>query len=162
MWAADSDRADTLEIRLEDRESRASVTLLYGVFEEKNIITRSVRFENGGNQLLNLNRLMSATVDYRDSEYDLVYFPGRHMMEREFERTPIRSGLHSIGSSRGPPPINTIPSPSSASGTPARITADAGDIPWFTAEISSLKRKKTSSASCGSTWASIPSTFLLR
>ena len=39
--------------------------LLYGVFEEKNIITRSVRFENGGNQLLNLNRLMSATVDYR-------------------------------------------------------------------------------------------------
>ena len=101
LWAADSDRADTLEIRLEDRESRASVTLLYGVFEEKNIITRSVRFENGGNQLLNLNRLMSATVDYRDSEYDLVYFPGRHMMEREFERTPIRSGLHSIGSSRG-------------------------------------------------------------
>src|SRR5699024_4164221 len=69
--------------------------------EDKNIITRSVRFENGGNQLLNLNRLMSATVDYRDSEYDLVYFPGRHMMEREFERTPIRSGLHSIGSSRG-------------------------------------------------------------
>ena len=101
LWAADSDTADTLEIRLEDRESRASVTLLYGVFEEKNIITRSVRFENGGNQLLNLNRLMSATVDYRDSEYDLVYFPGRHMMEREFERTPIRSGLHSIGSSRG-------------------------------------------------------------
>ena len=38
-------RADTLEIRLEDRESRASVTLLYGVFEEKNIIARSVRFE---------------------------------------------------------------------------------------------------------------------
>ena len=48
LWAADSDRADTLEIRLEDRESRASVTLLYGVFEEKNIITRSVRLKTAG------------------------------------------------------------------------------------------------------------------
>ena len=101
LRAGEGERVDTLEIRLEDKESGASVILFYSVFEEKNIIARTARFINGGQEPVFLNKLMSVTVDYRDSEYDLIYFPGRHTMEREFTRIPVSSGLHSIGSSRG-------------------------------------------------------------
>lgn len=95
------DTAETLEIRLEDRESGAVVILCYCVFEEKNIITRTARFVNGGETPVILEKLMSCTMDFKDSDYDLVYFSGRHTMEREFTRIPLESGIHSIGSSRG-------------------------------------------------------------
>jgi len=95
------DTADTLEIRLRDRESNVIVTLFYCVFEEKNIITRTVRVENGGTGDIRLEKLMSMTMDFKDSEYDLITFDGRHTMEREFTRIPVEYGVHSIGSSRG-------------------------------------------------------------
>ena len=101
LRAVSGDTADTLEIRLVDRESQAAVVLGYSVFEEKDVITRTVRFVNGGRQSLMLKRLMSVTLDYRDSDFDLIYFSGRHTMEREFNRIPVQSGMHSIGSSRG-------------------------------------------------------------
>ena len=50
---------------------------------------------------MRLLKIMSATVDYKDSDYDMVYFSGRHTMEREFNRIPVRSGVHAIGSTRG-------------------------------------------------------------
>lgn len=101
LRAASGDTVDTLEVRLEDRESGAAVILGYSVFEEKNVITRTARFVNGGKQSLRLKKLMSVTLDYRDSDFDLIYFSGRHVMEREFNRIPVQSGIHSIGSSRG-------------------------------------------------------------
>ena len=44
---------------------------------------------------------MSATLDFMDSDYDLIYFAGRHTMEREEIRIPVERGIHSIGSTRG-------------------------------------------------------------
>lgn len=95
------ERVDSLEIRLKDHESGAVAILCYSVFEEKDIITRTTRFVNEGDSAMKLSKIMSATVDYRDSDYDMVYFSGRHTMEREFTRLPVRSGVHAIGSTRG-------------------------------------------------------------
>lgn len=101
LRAAAKDTVDTLEIGLEDRESGAMAVLCYSVFEEKDVITRTVRLVNGGSSPISLEKLMSCTMDFRDSDYDLVYFAGRHTMEREFTRIPAESGVHSVGSSRG-------------------------------------------------------------
>lgn len=101
LKAALGDTVDTLEISLRDRESGVTAVLCYSVFEEKNIITRTVRVVNGGKEDIRLNKLMSMTMDFKDSDYDLITFDGRHTMEREFTRTPVQYGVHSIGSSRG-------------------------------------------------------------
>lgn len=101
LKAASGDTVDSLEICLRDRESRVCVQLCYSVFEEKDIITRAVRVVNGGTDTVRLGKIMSMTMDFKDSEYDLITFDGRHTMEREFSRTPVRSGITSVGSSRG-------------------------------------------------------------
>lgn len=98
---ASGDSVETLEIRLKDRESSVEVILCYSVFEEKNIITRTVRLVNGGKEEIRLKKLMSMTMDFKDSDYDLITFDGRHTMEREFTRIPVQYGIHSIGSGRG-------------------------------------------------------------
>ncbi len=95
------EQVDTLVIRLEDPVSRVEAKLFYTVFEEKNVIARSVILANYGTRDLRLERLMSGTVDFRDSEYDLIYFSGRHTMEREMRRISVADGIHSIGSTRG-------------------------------------------------------------
>ncbi len=95
------EQVDTLVIRLEDPVSRVEAKLSYTVFEEKNVIARSVILANYGTRDLRLEKLMSGTVDFRDSEYDLIYFSGRHTMEREMKRISVEDGIHSIGSSRG-------------------------------------------------------------
>ena len=101
LWALAGEEVKTLEIILEDPVSRVEARLLYIVFEEKDVIARSVRIVNHGEKPLRLERLMSVTVDYRTSDYDLIYFTGRHAMEREFRRIPIWDGIHSVGSGRG-------------------------------------------------------------
>lgn len=101
VQAGPDDSVDSLEVRLKDKVSGAAAVLCYSVFEEKNVITRTVRFINCGQKAMKLLKLMSATVDYKASEYEMIHFSGRHVMEREFVRVPMQSGIHSIGSSRG-------------------------------------------------------------
>lgn len=101
LRVASGDSVETLEVRLKDRESGVTVILCYSVFEEKNIITRTACLVNEGKEEIQLKKLMSMTMDFKDSDYDLLTFDGRHTMEREFTRSPIQYGIHSIGSGRG-------------------------------------------------------------
>ena len=101
LWGIPGERVETLEICLTDPVSRVEARLSYAVFEEKDVIARSVRLVNRGENPIRLERLMSATLDFRNSDYDLIYFTGRHAMEREFRRISVEDGVHSIGSSRG-------------------------------------------------------------
>ena len=101
LRAGDQDTVQTLTICLQDEVSGLQADLIYGVFEEKDVITRSVLLSNNGSRPVRINRLMSATLDFMDSDYDLIYFAGRHTMEREEVRIPVERGLHAIGSSRG-------------------------------------------------------------
>ena len=101
LWGIPGERVETLEICLTDPVSRVEARLSYAVFEEKDVIARSVRLVNRGENPVRLERLMSATLDFRNSDYDLIYFTGRHAMEREFRRISVEDGVHSIGSSRG-------------------------------------------------------------
>ncbi len=101
-FAADKDTADTLEVVLLDRVSNVEITLLYGVFEEADIITRAVRVKNLGSRSIRLKRIMSVCLDFLNgADMDLVSFPGRYGQERQVERQHINHHIHTIGSVRG-------------------------------------------------------------
>ena len=95
------EEACTLEITLCDRVSGLKAVLLYGVFPERNIITRAVRFVNGGQEALTLEKAMSMQLDFLESDLELVHFHGRHTMERIPERLPLMHGHISVESTRG-------------------------------------------------------------
>ena len=52
LFEADGDEAETLEIDLADEIPHACVTLCYGVFPKKDIITRTVRLQNEAKQAI--------------------------------------------------------------------------------------------------------------
>jgi len=98
---ADSGEAETLKIYLEDRTSHVRVTLLYGVLEEADIITRSVIIENTGEQTVVVEKAASVCLDFLSGNYDMLSFYGRHTMERNLQREQISHGNHAFGSRRG-------------------------------------------------------------
>ncbi len=98
---ADSGEAQTLEITLGDKVSGMRVTLLYGVLEEADIITRSVILENRGNKGVTVEKAASACLDFVTGSFDMLSFYGRHTMERNLQREALRHGTYAIGSRRG-------------------------------------------------------------
>lgn len=98
---AEPEEAETLKIYLEDRVSGVRVTLLYGVLEELDVITRAVQVENISGQDIRLTRVLSASMDFLCGNYDVVSFAGRHAGERLMKRHPVPMGEFSIGSRRG-------------------------------------------------------------
>lgn len=95
------DTAQTLEIVLEDAVSGIRVRLLYGVFEDADVITRAAIIENHGVTPIILHKVSSLCLDYVYGDYKMLTFYGRHAMERNLEETLLCHGMYSIGSSRG-------------------------------------------------------------
>ena len=91
----------TLQITLKDAYEEIYVKLLYGVFEGKNMITRSAVIENHMETPMELHRAMSMSLDYLDENLDMVHFYGKHVLERQFERRPLTHGITEIASVRG-------------------------------------------------------------
>lgn len=98
---ADGAQAQTLEICMRDAVSGLRVILKYGVLEAEDVITRSVVFENCGEETLRLTRAHSACLALPDGRWEWMHFYGRHAMERQAERTPLIHGIQQIGSTRG-------------------------------------------------------------
>lgn len=95
------DIVDTVEIDVQDAATGVMATLCYSVFEDLDIITRSVKITNKGSESMRIKKIMSATVDFLESDYDFIHFDGRYAMEREMNRDHLSYGRHSIGSIRG-------------------------------------------------------------
>ena len=91
----------TLAIVMEDRVTHLQVKLLYGVMEERDVITRSVVFTNAGSENIKLTKAYSACLDLPFGEWELMHFHGRHCMERQAERVSAMNGIRSIESRRG-------------------------------------------------------------
>lgn len=66
----------TLELTLVDSLKNVKLILSYSVFEEFDAITRSVKIINESNEDVNINRVLSANVDFRDSDYELYNCQG--------------------------------------------------------------------------------------
>ncbi len=92
---------DTLEVKLADNIANIEITLSYGVFADKDIITRSVEIRNVGVAPVKLEKAASVCVDLMNTKYDLIHFYGKHCMERTIERVALGYDIHTIASRRG-------------------------------------------------------------
>ena len=93
--------AETLEIDMEDKATGLSVTLFYGILEDKDIITRSLRITNTTQGKIYLCKVQPAALDFLYGDFTLMHFHGRHAMERMPERVAVSHTNQVIASSRG-------------------------------------------------------------
>jgi alpha-galactosidase len=100
-YVEDTEEAETLEITMEDSFIGLKVILSYTVFEQLNVITRSVRFINEGTESFKLLSAHSLCVDFRDADFDFLHLHGAHVKERHIERQPLINGIQSVESTRG-------------------------------------------------------------
>lgn len=102
VFANTNDTVDTLEITLSDSVTGVQIILLYGVYEEADMITRAVKVKNNGAASIHIKKLMSVCLDFLNgSDMDLLSLPGRYGQERQAERQPMTHHIHTIGSVRG-------------------------------------------------------------
>jgi len=95
------DEAETLELELIDELINLKVILFYTAYNDYNVITRSVKFINEGNQKLKILRALSTCVDFDHCNFDLLHLWGSWARERYVERVPLMHGIKTIESSRG-------------------------------------------------------------
>ncbi len=100
-YVENDNEAETLEVIMEDKLLGLTVTLTYSLYEDRDVITRSVQFENRGSQNLKFLRALSASVDFRDDEFELMTLYGTHQNEKNIERRKIAPGIQMIDSCRG-------------------------------------------------------------
>lgn len=98
---ATEDKAITLVIKLIDSVIGLTVYLSYTIFQNQDVIIRSVKFQNDSNQELTLLRAMSLQLDLPTSHYDFIHFSGAWLRERYWQQTALRAGLQSVDSLRG-------------------------------------------------------------
>ena len=101
LFEAEAGGVETLKITLKDRLEEIYVTLFYGVFEKKNVITRAASIENRSGKNVTLKRALSLGLDFMEGDMDLIHFYGKHAGERQFERRNLPHGITEISSSRG-------------------------------------------------------------
>lgn len=101
MFAEDGDKVETLEILLKDYKDDLYVRLLYGVFEDYDMITRAVVIENHTALDVKLSRVMSTCLDFSETDLELIHFHGKHAGERQMERLPLFHGITELRSTRG-------------------------------------------------------------
>lgn len=97
----EDDEAETLEIILEDEVINAEIILSYSIFEKYSAIMRSVKIINKGKEELNIEKIMSMSIDLPDSDYILTQLSGTWGRERHVVESEIKRGIMIIDSKRG-------------------------------------------------------------
>jgi len=94
--------AETLELLLKDDYSGLQVVLRYSIFRDHNVIVRSTRLVNKGQQTLRLRRALSASIDmYGQEQLEMVYLSGAWGRESNIQRRTLPQGETRIDSKRG-------------------------------------------------------------
>ena len=99
-YAENDNEAQTLEITLCDKLTGLKAVLSYSVFEDCDVIAKSVKIINGGTQAVNIKSALSSTVHLFDKKYDFVHLTGAWARERHIEKRPLTSGIMQIDSKR--------------------------------------------------------------
>lgn len=95
------EEADTLELELADSLIGLKSILSYTAYKNRNVITRSVRLINEGQEPLKLLRVLSMNIDFRRSDFHLLQLSGAWGRERHIRKRPLVQGKQSIESRRG-------------------------------------------------------------
>ena len=98
---ADEGEADTLEISARDDALGLKALLIYTVFKDLDVITRSVILINEADKAIRLTKVMSACLDMDNEGYDVLTLNGSWARERHINRRSLCRGLSAVGSLRG-------------------------------------------------------------
>ena len=101
VYTENDSEAQTLEICLKDEVSGMRAYLSYTVMPSYDVITRSVRYENGGKDTVKLLSAQSATVDFYAPDFELLHLQGDWEREAGVERTPLDHITLMIDSKKG-------------------------------------------------------------
>lgn len=89
---------ETLDLVCEDPILHLQVVLSYSVFEKENVITRSVRVENHGQEELRLEKVYSACLDMDDENFEMMSLYGSWARERHIQQNPLAFGKQMVSS----------------------------------------------------------------
>lgn len=96
----DSD-CQTLELNCIDKHLNLEVVLIYTVFNELDVITRSVRLKNASDDVVHIRRVLSTCIDFDTADMDMITLQGTWARERHVQRGKLRYGKQSVDSIRG-------------------------------------------------------------
>lgn len=99
-WGNEKD-VKTLELTLEDKALQLQVVLSYSVFDGIDAVARNTKVINKGDAPVMLEKVMSASIDMDDREYDKLILHGSWARERHMDRSPLNYGVQSTASLRG-------------------------------------------------------------
>lgn len=100
-WVSSPDEAETLIVTLADPVTQLQVELSYTLFRDLPVVTRHARITNRGNSPLRVLRALSCSLDFPDSEFEQIQFPGAWARERQLHRQPLNPGITVLDSKRG-------------------------------------------------------------
>lgn len=100
-YVEDEHEAGTLEIVLQDSLLNVRMILNYTIYEEKPVITRSVKYIKDSGPPVVIRRAMSMSIDFPDYNFDMMQFSGAWARERHPRIRRLEQGVQSICSMRG-------------------------------------------------------------
>ena len=95
------EEVQTLDILCEDKILGLQVVLSYSVFEKENVITRSVKLINKGDQKLKIEKIYSACLDMDNENFEMLTLHGSWVRERHIQQGPLRYGKQMVSSTKG-------------------------------------------------------------
>ncbi len=101
VYTEKDEEAVSLDIHLYDNVTDTELILTYTVMEKYPVIIRSSRFTQNGDKTIVLQSAMSASIDFRDSNYEMLQLSGAWARERSIIRRKLYQGLQSVFSNKG-------------------------------------------------------------
>ena len=95
------DSCETLEITMADEVLKLEMLLSYSIFADSDVVARSVRFKNMGEEPVYLEKAYSACLDMDDRGFEMLSLHGSWARERQMERRALGHGRQMVSSIRG-------------------------------------------------------------
>ena len=95
------EETSVLEILCEDKVTGLCIVLQYSVFEDADVITRSVKVINKGKETIYLTKVYSACLDMDNKDFEAISLHGSWARERQIQSVPVSHGKYSVESLRG-------------------------------------------------------------
>ncbi len=95
------EECSTLELYCEDKVLNMEATLFYSVFEDTDVIARSVKITNKGKEPFYLTKALSACLELDDQDFELLTMHGSWARERKIQYRKVGYGQQSVASLRG-------------------------------------------------------------
>ncbi len=93
----------TLRLTCQDKCLGLSVVLNYSVFEDVDVIARSVEVHNMGTDGIMLQKVASMSLDMDNRDFEMITLHGAWARERHVEKRRLGTGFQGVASRRGEP-----------------------------------------------------------